>query len=482
MVERRFEIDRRPLWRVLISRLKRQLWLGLLLGFFAWAVQHTPPEGLPVEGWQTLCIFLLCATIWATSLLPLAITSLLAIALLPMLGVLDAKITYAFFGSKVVFFILGAFMLAAALIATGLSTRIATAVVRKMGRTPRRLIMAVFLLCAGGSTVMSVHAVAVMMLPIVQDIARALRLDQARSQFGQALFFALAWGCVVGGTLTILGGGRAPLGIGILEEVTRDQVSIGFLEYSLYTLPLVLILLLAAGALLLRRFEPEIADTEQALSVLETKLHAMGKPQPREQVVAVVLVATVGLWAFAGDTLGLANIAICSMAALFCLGAVGWKDVEQNVNWGIVVMYGGAICLGAAMERTGAAEWITAQTIAATNISPTGMLVLLALASALLTEFMSNSAVVAMLMPPALSLAATYGIDPRAITMLIILPSNFAFMFPISTPVMGIAWSGGYFTPRLVARQGILLHGVAFVGMLVLIFAWWPALGLLNQG
>ena len=110
------------------------------------------------------------------------------------------------------------------------------------------------------------------------------------------------------------------------------------------------------------------------------------------------------------------------------------------------------------------------------------MLVLLALASALLTEFMSNSAVVAMLMPPALSLAATYGIDPRAVTMLIVLPSNFAFMFPISTPVMGIAWSGGYFTPQLVARHGIVLHAIAFIGMLVLIFAWWPALGLLNHG
>ncbi|MDP6946538.1 MAG: hypothetical protein QF464_20485, partial [Myxococcota bacterium] len=70
-------------------------------------------------------------------------------------------------------------------------------------------------------------------------------------------------------------------------------------------------------------------------------------------------------------------------------------------------------------------------------------------------------------------------IDPRAMTMAVVLPSNFAFMFPISTPVTGIAWSAGFFTPQLVARTGLGLHLLAWGAMGLLIFGYWPAIGLI---
>jgi solute carrier family 13 (sodium-dependent dicarboxylate transporter), member 2/3/5 len=75
-------------------------------------------------------------------------------------------------------------------------------------------------------------------------------------------------------------------------------------------------------------------------------------------------------------------------------------------------------------------------------------------------------------------LAGAHDIDPRAMAMAVVLPSNFAFMFPISTPVTGIAWSAGFFTPGLVARTGLALHSVAWAVMALLIFVYWPAIGL----
>ena len=215
MADRRIVIDRRPLTIILIGKLRRQLWLALLLLLFGLAVSSDPPSDLPIEAWRTVCIFLLCAILWASSLLPVAITSLLAIALLPLLDVMPATEAYSAFGSRVVFFILGAFMLSAAVITSGLSRRIATQVVIRFGQTPRRLVLAVFFLTAAGSTVMSSHAVGAMVFPIVLDIAHALKLRPLQSRLGMALFFALAWGCIIGGSLTILGGGRAPLAIGI---------------------------------------------------------------------------------------------------------------------------------------------------------------------------------------------------------------------------------------------------------------------------
>ena len=141
-------------------------------------------------------------------------------------------------------------------------------------------------------------------------------------------------------------------------------------------------------------------------------------------------------------------------------------------------MYGGAICLGGAMESSGAAKWLTGQVLELTD-SAALLLLTIAVLSAALTEFMSNSAVVAMLMPPALALAAQHGISLEAMTMTVVLPSNFAFMFPVSTPVTAIAWSAGYYTPRQVAKSGLVLHAVGLVAMALLILWYWPAMGLL---
>ena len=80
----RFEIDRRPILVVLMSRLKRQLWIVIFFSAFALALGMDPPTGLTDQGWSTVCVFGLCGLLWATSTLPLAVTSLLAIALVPI--------------------------------------------------------------------------------------------------------------------------------------------------------------------------------------------------------------------------------------------------------------------------------------------------------------------------------------------------------------------------------------------------------------
>src|SRR5262249_19335715 len=108
-------IDTRPLWRILVGRTYRPT--VLLVGLAAFLVLRLidTPAGLPPAGQKALAIFALCLVYWVTSVLPLTVTSLLAMVLLPTTGVMSAKDTYALFGNEAVFFILGAFILAAAL-------------------------------------------------------------------------------------------------------------------------------------------------------------------------------------------------------------------------------------------------------------------------------------------------------------------------------------------------------------------------------
>src|SRR5262249_52987047 len=118
-------IDTRPLPIVIVSRWWRFV-VFLLLGYaLHYYYLQVPPEGLSVEGFRALTIFLTCLVLWVTHLLPLPVTGLFAIVAPPLLGVIPSKEALAFFGSEPVFFIMGVFILAAALLKSGLSTRMA---------------------------------------------------------------------------------------------------------------------------------------------------------------------------------------------------------------------------------------------------------------------------------------------------------------------------------------------------------------------
>src|SRR5439155_935240 len=348
-------IDTRPLWRILAGHTYRPVVLGFgLLAFLALRAM-APPAGLTAAGQSALAIFALCLVYWVTNVIPLMVTSLLAMVLLPTTGVLSAKDTYALFGNEAVFFILGAFILAASLMKCGLSTRIAIAVLRRFGHTPRTLLLSLYLMNAFMAFFMSEHAVAAMTFPITVEIARVLRLRPERSNYARALFLALA-----------------------------------------------------------------------------------------------------------------------GVTVLFVLDIVGWRDVEQYVNWGVLLMYGGAIALGAALNRSGAAAWLAKILLSQWGHSPAAVIALLSAISIVLTEVMSNSAVVALLLPVALGISQQFGIDPRAMAPAIALPAGLAFTLPVGTPGNAIAYSSGYLRLRDMLVPGSILVVIAWAAFNLVAVYYWP--------
>ena len=104
-------VDRRPMVLVILDRLRREIMLIVFFVAFFILTSIEGPADLSEEGYKVLCVFFLCVSLWTTNLIPLSITSLLAIALIPMMGIMDAAEVYSFFGNKAVFFILGVFIL-----------------------------------------------------------------------------------------------------------------------------------------------------------------------------------------------------------------------------------------------------------------------------------------------------------------------------------------------------------------------------------
>lgn len=470
-------IDRRPIWILIFDYMRRGILLAVLFGLFLFFLSRKGPADLSVEGYKTLCLFFFCVSLWTTNLIPLSITSLFAIAMIPLLGIMEASQAYAYFGNQAVFFILGVFILSAAMIGCGLSARVSLWVLEHWGQSPRSLVTSVYFFGAIGSCLMSEHAVAAMLFPIVMEIAIALKLNRQGSPLAKSLFFALAWGCIIGGATTVLGGGRAPLGMEILRKSTNGAHSLNLLQYTQLSLPLILLMLVCGWALLILLFPPEVKDILPAREILHKKSRAMGKVTFQEKGIATIMVITLICWFTYGEA-GMANIAILSIVSLFVFNLSNWKMMDEHVNWPVILMYGGAICLGQVMANTGAALWIAKQLFGGVISSVPVFLITVAITGWVLTTFVNDSAAVAMLLPPVLSMSLAYGINPTKATMIVILSSNFAFILPIGTPASALAYSSRYIPLKDMIRSGVLLGFLGILCCAFLLLVYWPFIGI----
>jgi sodium-dependent dicarboxylate transporter 2/3/5 len=461
------KIDNRPMWLIVIDRTVRY---QLIAGFLVICIilfRLAPPSGLSMAGYHAVLLFGATIFLWVSGLLPIAVTALLSMVMLPLLGIMEAKKTYALFGNEAVFFILGAFILAAAMTGTGLSARLARSMLARFGKTPTRLAATVFLLSAFLSFVMSEHAVAAMMFPVVAEIATALRLEKQSSSYGKLLFMSIAWGCIIGGIATFLGGARAPLAAGMLRENTG-------LTFGMIVLPLLVIGFL----LLLRFFPPDLQNVEEGVKFLNRKRLESGKLSYDEILTSVVMLFTICGWIFFGEKTGLAAIAILGTAVLFTFRVVSWKKIEEYVNWGIILMYGGSIALASALEKTGAALWIVDKGMGFFDQSPFIAITVISLVSILLTECISHAAVVAILMPVGMVLATSIGIDPKVMTLSIALPAGLAYCLPMGTPATAIAYASGFLKSRDIIISGSVIMAISWLLFLFSVVFVWPHLGL----
>lgn len=473
---RNFVVDTRPLWIILLQSGRQPLLLLVGIAIYLGMRTFVTPEELDPSGHRALAVFAICVFYWVFDVLPLMITSILAIVLLPLTDVLPAKEAYSLFGNEAVFFILGAFILAAAMMKSGLSSRLALLILSRFGHDPVALLRGVFLLNAIMSFFMSEHAVAAMTFPIIVEIIAALHLPPERANYGKSLVLAMAWGSTIGGVATLLGGARAPLALGILRELTGETYS--FTEWAALNIPLTVLLSVVAWFLLRAFFPTGDMDISKANEAVQQRLREIGRMTLQERMIAVIMLATIGAWILLGEEYGLAGVALTSVVVLFAVRVVQWRDVEGYVNWGLILMYGGAISLGSALHRSGAAAWLADETIANWATGPVTVILFIAATAVLLTEVMSNSAAVAILMPLSIAVAGQFDVSARLMAPLVAVPAGLSFMLPIGTPANAMAFSSGYLRIRDLAVPGLILNIAGLLIFNLMIWFYWPLLGL----
>ncbi len=455
---------------------KKSSYFIIFLAFFIIFLAYIlpTPEGLSHNGQIMIGILVMAAILWITEPIPLAVTGLFIMVLQPLLGVMPAGDVFASFGNKAVFFLIGAFILAAAIEKHGLHRRIALRFLHLFENHPRFFTLGIMSSCAFLSFVMPEHGVAALFLPIIASILIATKVVPRQSNFGKLSMLCIAYGCSIGSLGTLVGGARNPLAIGILADL-NPPINVTFFDWCVYSMPVVFIALPLVWLVLQFAFPIELKDFSDAKKEIDRQVTSEGKIKTHEAIVLGVLILTICLWIIfsSHQYFGLAAIAILSGVLLFFTGCISWNDVEKRVPWGIILLYGGAITLGIGMQSTGAGTWLADLIIntVGTNIYVVALMIILV--TVLLTTVMSNVGAVAIVLPIGIAVADKVGFSPLLSSMIIALCGGLAFMLVISTPGNAITYSAGYFSTRDLFKAGVIANVICIcIVFCIAIFYW----------
>lgn len=412
----------------------------------------------------TLLFLAFAIVMFVMEKLPLGVTSMIVCIGLVVTGVLDVGTAFAgFIDSNVILFV-AMFIVGGALFETGMANKIGSLVTR-FAKTERMLIVAIMVIVGMMSGVLSNTGTAAVLIPVVVGIAA--KSGYRRSRFLMPLVFAAA----MGGNLSLIGAPRNMIAQSALEKI---GLKFGFFEYAIVGLPILIVGILfyaTVGYKLLPNREPQ--DQED----FYTEKDFNQVPAWKQWTSLVILVMTLLAMIFE-DQIGIKLCISGGIGALLLIltGVISEKEALKSIDLKTIFLFGGTLSLAAALEETGAGAMIADKVIGALGASPSPYMLtfVVFLLCCIMTNFMSNTATTALMVPICLSIAQGMGADPRAVLMACVIGGSCAYATPIGMPantmVVGI---GGYRFMDYV-KAGLPLIFIATIVSMIILPAAFP--------
>jgi len=419
----------------------------------------------------SLCIFW-----WIFEPIPIPVTSLLPLALMPMFGVLTPAQTGAAYGSPLILLLMGGFLLSRGMESTGAHKRVALGVIRLVGsESPRRLVLGFMISGAALSMWISNTATVLMLLPVALAV-----LDSAeqKERLAAPLLLGLAWSCSIGGMGTPIGTPPNLIFMQVYEDATGQ--AIGFAQWMSWGVPVV-VTMIAVTALWLTRSLPN----KLLVTLPETTAW-----RSAEKRVLVVFGLTGLAWMtrsepFGGwrELLGIpgandASVAFLAVIVLFVLRdnegtpLITWQEAAR-IPWGVLLLFAGGICLASAFVASGLSAVAGEALVVLTTLPTYLMLLLICLAVTFMTEATSNTATTALLMPVLAAVAISVRIDPLWLMVPAAMSASCAFMLPVATAPNAVAFGTGELPIQRMVREGLFLN---LIGAVVIATTLWVRL------
>ena len=470
--------------------LKGRGWFVLALGIGAYLLSLPTPEGLTVGGYNVLVMSIVATILFVTEPIPLpAVALLIIVGQVLLLGTNSNDVAKSIMSDSVLF-IMGSLMLAVAIVKQKLDKRIAYFIVKMTGTKTANICVGISVVSGLMASVVGEHTVAAMMLPVAITLIRLTSDDPKQvKQLAAMLLLSIAYGCSVAGISTPSGGARNAIMIGFWQEFYYNPLKpetykylVDYLSWMLYCFPIFLAQLLFTSFILQRTFKPEYKTLSRSVVKLRKLLAEQGKMDASDYATIVIFLLTLMGWIFYSDDVGLGTIALLGSLCFLVFGLVKWDDINKNVNWGVILLYGSAISLGIQMKETGAATWLANELVSLLSSigADSGMSLWLSvsLMTAGVTNTMSNGAAVAMLGPVTLKMGVVSGESPLLMGYITAISSSFAYLTVVGTPACTIVYSAGYLKPSDFIKVGWKM--LIMSTMVLMLFAnfYWPLLGL----
>ncbi len=492
-----------PAWQ---SRLTQTgLWLGPAL--FVGMQLVGPPDGMTAIGLSTLALLIWMVVWWISEAVPIAVTALLPLAILPILGATTGAKAAAPYADEIIFLFIGGFILALAIERWNLHTRIALALAAIVGSQPRALIGSFILASGLISMWISNTATALMLMPTAVGVANAMYVQgKTDPRFGGALVLAVAHAASIGGIGTPIG---SPTNLIAMSYLERTGLSLSFLQWMMMAVPMMCIMLVAAWLVLSWDFRKMPADGLAANDVIANARGKLGVMSTPEWRVLLVFLAVALAWMFrplinnipALKSLSDTGIAIIGAVLLFVIPAgriasanpdteqpketssappklMTWAQAER-LPWGVALLFGGGMSVAEAMKANGVTDWLGQAMVQFGGLNPFVILFLIVLITMFVTEFASNVATLTAILPVIGAFSAAAGLPPLVLAFAASMAATLAFMMPIGTAANAIAFGTGKLTIGYMLRVGLILNIVSV--LTITIVTQWLAPLVLNR-
>lgn len=478
---------------------------GFFLGplLFALLYYFLPQwSSLNAEACKVLAVAAWMVCWWVTEAVQVFVTALLPMILFPMLGVMTVSSATASYGNSVVYLFMGGFILALGLEKHNLHQRIALHLIRRTGTSGNGIIAGFMISTAFISMWISNTATAIMMFPIALSITQLISRelsdisasDKNYTNFATGLMLAIAYASSIGGMATIIGTPPNVVMVGLFRETYDTEIT--FFDWITTGFPISLAVLIACYVIITRFIFPNrLKNVEGSDQLITQKLRELGSMTKAERLVLIVFFLTSFCWIFRPYVnavllalLGEPNsgrvllddtvIAMAGGLLMFSVPVnirkhefiLSWEDTKR-LPWGILILFGGGICLARSLEEVKLIQMIGEGIAAHGQVNLWLLVAILAVISLLLTELMSNVALTTIFVPVVFGIADAFGYPPLTLALPVTFAASCAFMLPISTPPNAVMYASGYVRLNDMIRAGMVLNVVA-LAIIVLLSMW----------
>ncbi|MBN1678128.1 MAG: SLC13/DASS family transporter [Candidatus Thermoplasmatota archaeon] len=445
--------------------------IKLSLPFATLFIMTVAPLPLDTQVQYALGIFLCISMLWTFGALPLPVTALLVPVLLTFYGIFPTAEALMPFADPVVYLLMGGLILAEAFRKHGVDRRLAFFVVSRFGGDISKILLSFMVVSAVLSMWISNTATVALLIPVVVGIAA--RAGDEKQKLSVLLLIGVGIGAACGGMATVTG--SAPNAVA--SALIARETTWSFVDWMKIGLPTSMCVLVIAWYVLLRVFKVKISRLD--IDPINKELASMGGLTPGEKKTLGIFVPTVVLW-IAGASIGelfgfqasfmsATIVALSAAVMLFLTRTLDWQDA-RSISWDIFLIIGAGLALGEGLQVSGAAEWMADQLVTLTGgFHIIAIMLIIAAVAVALSNFMSNTATVAILAPVLIGMAAALGVDLKFLVLVCGLSVSLSFITPIGTPPFTLIFSTGMVTRRDLVIGGIrvTIPAVAIVVLIV---------------